>query len=77
MNREFDKQWHDAVKFIEKHQHQQTQQNTGQRLEKYQELAGNVYYQINEKPEKYIIAYKQKKQLIETTAKSKRKEIGG
>ena len=73
-DRELDKQWNDAVKFIQKHQHQLTQQT--QTIEKYQELAGNVYYQINEKLEKYIIAYKQKKQLIETTAKASEKEIG-
>lgn len=46
------------------------------RPKKDTELIGNTYYQINEKPERYIIAYKQKKQLIETTARSNKVTIG-
>ncbi len=65
-DRDFDKQWNDAVKFIQRHNQEQQQQEKA----KYPELIGNAYYQINEKPDKYIIAYNQKKQLIEATAKS-------
>ena len=53
------------MKFIQRHNKEQQQEKA-----KYPELIGNAYYQINEKPEKYIIAYNQKKQLIEATAKS-------
>ena len=53
---------------------QTTSTNTDRR--KISELIGNTYYQINEKPERYIIAYKQKKQLIETTARSNKVTIG-
>jgi len=50
--------------------------NNQQKREKYPELQSNIYYQINEKPEKYIIAYKQRNTLIETTAKSEEKTTG-
>jgi Bifunctional DNA primase/polymerase, N-terminal len=38
------------------------------------ELKGNVFYQINAKPTKFIIAHKQNKQLIETTLKTTAEE---
>ena len=75
--KEFDKQWKDAIKFIQTHREQKQSSSSNQNGEKYQELAGNVYFQINEKPERFIIAYKQKKQLIEATAKSQEKEENG
>ena len=67
-DKEFSRQWGDAIKFIE---------HKDKSPEKYPELVGNTYYQINEKPEKYIIAYKQKHQLIEATSKTIEKETGG
>ena len=41
------------------------------------ELNGNVYYQINVKPPKFVIALKQNKQLVEASLKVDRKEIDG
>jgi Bifunctional DNA primase/polymerase, N-terminal len=76
---EFEKQWKDASRFISS---KQVEVNTSvdsnkNTQEKYPELKDNIYYQINEKPEKYVIAYKQKNQLIEATAKSVTKQVGG
>lgn len=69
-NKEFERQWNDAIKFIERTSVQDKQR------EKYPELAGNVYYRINEKPEKYIIAYRQNHKTIEVTATRVEKKSG-
>ena len=42
----------------------------------YQLVIYIVYYQVNEKPEKYIFAYKNMCQLIETTAKTEQYDDG-
>ena len=60
-----DKQWNDALKFIER---SDAEKASG--IQEWSELTGNIYYQINEKPPKYIVAYRQKNQVIEVTIKS-------
>jgi hypothetical protein len=72
---EFEKQWNDAVKFVEGKNREEQYQN--KKSPSYPELSNNTFYQINEKPEKYIIAYKQKKQLIETVARTKDITVDG
>ena len=69
--KQFDKQWQDAIKFIAN----QIQISATQA--RYPELRDNIYYQINETPEKYVIAYKQKNQLIEATGKSSTRKVDG
>ena len=69
--KKIEEQWKDAIHFIKRHDTDIQKGN-----EKYPELKGNIYYQINEKPEKYIIAYRQKNQVIEVTAKTEIKKVG-
>ena len=68
---EFEKQWKSATKFIGKQIETDADLDKslmillfkikGSVYEKYAELNGNIYYQINEIPEIYVIAWKQKK----------------
>jgi hypothetical protein len=69
-NKEFEKQWKDAIKFIERNDTNKTERK------RYPELVGNVYYQTNEKPEKYVIAYKHKNTTIEATARKNKEKVG-
>jgi len=71
--KEIERQWQDAIRFIQRLDTEAKRDNAN---DAYPELKGNVYYQINEKPQKYIVAYKQKNTLIEVTAKSDIKKIG-
>jgi hypothetical protein len=77
---EFEKQWKAATRFIGKQPAEPEPENkftnSNKFDEKYPELKGNIYYQINEIPEKFIIAYKQKKTVIEATVKREEKTIG-
>jgi hypothetical protein len=78
---EFEKQWKSATKFIteqiqidadlDKKLNDLINQNQNNNFgyEKYTQLMGNVYYQINEIPEKYVIAYKHNNHLIEAWVK--------
>jgi len=61
-DREFEKQWRCAINFI-------ANAGINTKARSYPELQRNVYYQLNEKPEKYIIAYRQKNKVIEATVK--------
>ena len=53
----------DVIEFIRDQIKQESNKNDDSK--KYPELKDNVYYRINEKPKKYIIAYKQKNTLIQ------------
>ena len=66
----FSKQWKSAKTFVER------KEIADNNLEKYPELTNNIYYQINERPQKYIIAYKQNHHVIEATVKSFTRTIG-
>jgi hypothetical protein len=59
--KDMDRQWKAALNFLEQSSFD---------ISTYPELSGNVYYQINEKPAKYIVAYRQKNQVIEVTVKT-------
>jgi hypothetical protein len=65
---EVDKQWKCALNFVEQ---------DNKNLEKYDELNGNIYYKINEKPKKYIVAHKQNCRVIEVQEKVYDDKING
>lgn len=67
---EFEKQWKCATKWTGEKINENpnvdvdnNNENNTQEKEIYPELENNIFYQINEKPPKYVIAYKQKNKL--------------
>jgi hypothetical protein len=52
-------------------------QKRGHEYDGILELSGNVYYQINVKPPKFIIALNENKQLVEVSIKTYTREVGG
>jgi len=61
----------DAIKFIGKQveQEEKQKQEQGQGPERYAELWNNIYHQINDNPEKYIVADRRSNQLKEYEGK--------
>ena len=81
--REFIKQWHDAVKFVlTKIQEAETYSNENQDRKllletDFPDLKGNIYYRISEFPKKYVLAFGKTKHLVEVTTTTSEKEVAG
>lgn len=80
-DKEVNQIWDSALKFISEQVENEgvksNSNNGDNKRQRYSELEGNIYYQINEKPERYIVAYRQKNKVIEVASKSQKKEIEG
>ena len=73
-DREFEKQWKAATEFIEKRTQEIASTLEQDKFSKdeletnFPELKDSLYYQINAKPKKFILAFEELKHLVEITA---------
>ena len=80
-DREFNTIWKSAIDFQSRKQEQQQQQEatttTNHNHYRYSELTGNKFYQTSNKPDKFIVASKQLKQLVEMVASEVKIKVDG
>ena len=71
---EFETIWKSAQNYIPTQQQDKQSATAAATAAPFKELEGSKYYRINVKPQRFIIAHSQRKQLIEAIARSKTKE---
>jgi len=72
-DKEVEQIFNDCMDFISK----QIDEEKDQVISSFPEIANNIHYQLSKMPPKYIIAFKDIKQVTEVTIKPKSKEKGG